>query len=140
MTSHGSKMKNFPKTQMLEHVRQTVHDFGLLSFTDYSHTMPDALLLTAFVERWHKKTSSFHLSFGEMTIALDDVSSLFHLPIDDRFFTAPGISQNLACMVVVWDLGVTEVVVLKEFDFNRGVHLRMSWLRDRYDELVEAQM
>lgn len=43
-------------------------------------------------------------------------------------------------MVVVRDLRVFEEVVLKEFGFNRGGHLRMSWLRDMYDELVEACM
>lgn len=43
-------------------------------------------------------------------------------------------------MVVVVDLRVTEEVVLEEFDFNRGVHLRMSWLWDRYDDLMVAQM
>lgn len=29
-------------------------------------------------------------------------------------------------------------IVLEEFDFNSGGHLRMSWFRDRYNELVEA--
>lgn len=55
-----------------------------------------------------------------MTITLDDVSSLVHLPIVSRFFTTPVISQSLACMMVVRDLGVTE-----EFEFNSGAHIRM---------------
>lgn len=66
---------------MLEQASSIVRDFELLNFFDCSLTMLDAPLLTAFVERWHKKTSSFHLLFGEMIITLDDVSSLFHLPI-----------------------------------------------------------
>lgn len=88
--------------------------------------MFDISLLTAFVKRWHKETSSFHLPFCKMTITLDDVSSLFHHPIDGRFFTTHVISQSLACMVVVRDLGVNGEVVLEGFDFNKGVHLRMS--------------
>ncbi|XP_050912717.1 uncharacterized protein LOC127127552 [Lathyrus oleraceus] len=32
-----------------------------------------------FVERWHKETPTFHLSLSDMTITLDDVSSLIHL-------------------------------------------------------------
>lgn len=40
-------------------------------------------LICAFVERWHKETFSFHLPFGEMTVTLDDVASLLHIPIDD---------------------------------------------------------
>lgn len=38
-------------------------------------------LLSAFSERWHEKSSNFHLSVGEMTMALDDMSYLMHLPI-----------------------------------------------------------
>ena len=37
--------------------------------------------LSAFVERWHRETSSFHLPVGELTITLDDVSSLLHLSV-----------------------------------------------------------
>jgi len=36
-------------------------------------------------ERWHKETSSFQLPVGEVTITLDDVASLMHLPITSVF-------------------------------------------------------
>lgn len=39
-------------------------------------------------------------------------------------------------IIAAWYLGVCEDVVLKDFDFNRGAHLRMSCLWDRYEELV----
>ena len=41
----------------------------------------DKGLLYAFVERWHKETSNFHLPIGDMSIILDDVALLLHLPI-----------------------------------------------------------
>ncbi|KAH1261808.1 Protein MAIN-LIKE 1 [Glycine max] len=41
----------------------------------------DRGLLSSFVEQWHRETSSFHLPMGELTIMLDDVSSLLHLPV-----------------------------------------------------------
>ncbi|KAH1203723.1 Protein MAINTENANCE OF MERISTEMS [Glycine max] len=41
----------------------------------------DRGLLSMYVERWHRETSSFHLPMGELTITLDDVSSLLHLPV-----------------------------------------------------------
>ena len=41
----------------------------------------DQGLMSAFVERWHKETISFHLPIGEVTITLDDVASLLNLPI-----------------------------------------------------------
>lgn len=67
-----------------------------------------------------------HILFGEMTITLDDVSSLLYLSIGVKFFIAHVISQKLACMMVVRDLGVSKESVLEEFEFNRGAHLQMS--------------
>lgn len=62
-----------------------------VSFHDCLLTMLNVPLFPAFVERWHNETSFFHLQFGEMTITLDDVSSLFHLLQPSSFFTAPFI-------------------------------------------------
>lgn len=73
-----------------------------------------------------------------MTITLDDVPSLFHLPIIGRLWTTTVISLSLACLTVALDLGVSKEVVLEEFGFNQGAHIRMSWLQDRYEELVAA--
>ncbi|KAL5152728.1 Protein MAIN-LIKE 1 [Glycine soja] len=42
-------------------------------------------LISTFVERWHKETSNFHLLVGEVTITLDDVTSLLHLSIISAF-------------------------------------------------------
>lgn len=133
-------MKNLCKVLMPEQVSRIVANFDLLSFIDCSLTMFDASLRIAFAERWHKETSSFHLLFGEMSIILDDVSFLFHLSIVDRFSTALVINQKLACITVVQDLGVTKKVMLEEFDFNKGAHFWMSWLLDKYMELVEGHM
>ncbi|XP_058786423.1 uncharacterized protein LOC131661034 [Vicia villosa] len=87
LTSHGSKLKNFPERPMIEQVARIVRDFHLMEFAICSLTMLDAPLLSAFLEIWHLETSSFHLSFGEMTVTRDDVHSLFHLPIAGTFFT-----------------------------------------------------
>jgi hypothetical protein len=48
--------------------------------TGFSHL--DRSLLSWFVDRWQKKTSSFHIPSGEMTVTLDDVYCLLHLPIE----------------------------------------------------------
>ncbi|KAJ1436009.1 Aminotransferase-like, plant mobile domain [Sesbania bispinosa] len=57
-------------------------------------------LLSGFAERWHRDTCSFHLSVGEMTITLDDVSSLLHLPVTSRFFSLPAIGKDEANMML----------------------------------------
>ena len=51
----------------------------------------DRGLLFTFAERWHKETSSFHLPIVELTITLDDVASLLHLPITGVFHTFDAI-------------------------------------------------
>lgn len=101
--------------------------------------MLNAFLLSVFVEWWHWETSSFHLPFGEMIITLDDVSSLCHLPIGGRLFIDPVINQTTALLQVMEDLQVPEDVVLADFDANKGFHLWIYWLRERYQELVGAE-
>ena len=53
---------------------------GLSPLIACSVEIGDRGLLSSFVERWHRETSSFHLPTGEVTIMLDDVSSLLHFP------------------------------------------------------------
>ncbi|KAH1212725.1 Serine/threonine-protein phosphatase 7 long form [Glycine max] len=41
-------------------------------------------IINAFVERWRPETYTFHLTCGEATITLQDVSVLLGLPMDDN--------------------------------------------------------
>jgi len=66
-------------------------------------------LISAFVERWHRETNSFHLPVGEMTITLDDVSSLLHLPILGQFPTYVPLEYNGSATILVELLRVDEV-------------------------------
>ena len=59
-----------------------LHGTSLSWLQDTSYSLIDHGLICAFVERWHEETSNFHLPFGEMTVTLDDVACLLHLPID----------------------------------------------------------
>jgi hypothetical protein len=43
-------------------------------------------LIASFIEKWHEKTSSFHLPIGEMTVTLDDVATITHLPVYGEIF------------------------------------------------------
>jgi len=53
------------------------------------------------MERWHKETSRFHLPVGEVTITLDDVASLLHLPIIGAFHTFETLYVNETVLMLV---------------------------------------
>jgi len=78
----GKRMKELDKPDAgLRWFWEPVEGSGLrgLIYTGYS-TMTHAMI-RALCERWHTETSSFHVPVGEMTITLDDVHNLLHIPI-----------------------------------------------------------
>jgi len=61
----------------------------------------DRGLMSAFAERWHKEASSFHLPVEEVTITLDDVASLLHLPITSSFHSFETLQVDDAIFLLV---------------------------------------
>lgn len=92
----------------------------------------DPNLLSAFVERWHPETSSFHMPFGEMTITLDDVACLLHLPVRGIFFTPRSATMEEAAALARELLGVTYEYALEETSAQRGGYFTQQWLYDIY--------
>lgn len=60
---------------------------GFQLLQDTSYNVINHGSCSAFVERWHEENSSFHISFGERTVTLDDVSCLLHLSIKGMLLT-----------------------------------------------------
>ncbi|PNY09877.1 hypothetical protein L195_g006436, partial [Trifolium pratense] len=60
---------------------------GLAGHAFISYTFLD---LPAFVERWHE-TNNFHMSIGKITLTLNDVSCLMHIPFKGRLMDHPDI-------------------------------------------------
>jgi len=117
-------------------IKLLVQNFGLFSLCNISYEVGDKGLISAFVERWHRETNFFHLPVGEMTITLDDVSSLLHLPILGQFPTFVPLEYNEAATILAELLGVDETRGKAEMRQCRGVHVRLSWLRDIYEEFA----
>ncbi|KAK2355316.1 protein MAIN-LIKE [Trifolium repens] len=63
---------------------------GLRPLLKTNYNNVDWGLLTAFTERWQPDTGTFHLPVGEMTITLDDVSCLLHIPISGKMLNHVG--------------------------------------------------
>jgi len=70
-----------------------------------------------------------HLPIGEMTVTLDNVSSLLHMPILRKFAKYIPLEYNGVATILV-----EEGRVKAEMRQCRNVHVRLSWLREVYDE------
>lgn len=70
--------KNWMRNLSLQS-QQLIRESGLWQVPFCVFESLDWPLITAFVERWHPETNSFHLPFGEMTIMLHDVYQILGL-------------------------------------------------------------
>ena len=93
--------------KMLKNLRHAAEIEGLVAATRLSPFIVGSLdtgnqgLISAFVKRWHKKTSSFHHPVGEVTITLNDVTSLLHLPIIGTFHSFETLHVDEAMLMLV---------------------------------------
>ncbi|XP_028206320.1 protein MAIN-LIKE 1-like [Glycine soja] len=74
---------------------------GLSQLIGCSVVTSDPRLIFAFMERWHRETGTFHLLVGELTITLDNVSSLLHLPISGAFHSFEALSVDEAVFLLM---------------------------------------
>jgi len=82
--------------------------------------------MSTFVERWHKETSSFHLSVGDVTITLDDVALLLHLPITGTFHTFEPLHVDDVVLLLVELLEVSAEEARAEIVQCHGAYVRLS--------------
>lgn len=62
-------------------VEKFISQTGLSHLVDCMHGDLNMPLISAFVERWHPETNSFHFPFGEMTITLHDVAYILNVSV-----------------------------------------------------------
>ncbi|CAK8543277.1 unnamed protein product [Lathyrus sativus] len=72
-----------------------------------------------------------------MTITLDDISFLLHLPIRRVFWSSQDISEVLTVEWAVDYLGVSQRVAQQQVCDCRGSYYKLEWL---YDRLVEHRV
>ncbi|XP_028193350.1 protein MAIN-LIKE 1-like [Glycine soja] len=99
LSSHGRKVLKFGRPA--PEIEGLVAITGLSPLIACSVDTGDRGLISTFVERWHKETSSFHLPVGELTITLDDVVSLLHLPIIGAFHSFEPLHVDEAVLMLV---------------------------------------
>ena len=99
----------------------------------------DQRSISSFVERWHQETSTFHLPVGEVSITLDDIASLLHLPIVGDFHAFQPLHINEAVLMLVELLMVSPEVAMAEIGHCCGPYVRLHWLRDVYQRRCQTQ-
>jgi len=88
----------------------------------------DQGLISVFAERWHNEISSFHLPVVEVTITLNDVASLLHLPITGAFHSFETVHVEEVVLLLVELLEVSADEARAETIQCHGAYVRLSWL------------
>ena len=83
-------------------------------------------LLSAFAKRWYKETRSFHLPTRELTITLNDVASLLHLPITGAFHTFDAIDVEEVVDLLVEFLEISREEAKDETEQCREAYVHLA--------------
>jgi len=131
LSSHGRKVHSLGRS--VPAIEGLVARTGLSPLIACSVDTGDRGLLSSFVERWHRETSSFHLPVGELTITLDNVSSLLHLPVVGDLHAFQPLHVDDAVQMLVDLLMVSAESARAEITQYRGSYVRLQWVRDIYE-------
>jgi hypothetical protein len=109
-----------------------IYASGLSPLIDDTYRVSNKTIVSAFVERWHGETNTFHLPMGEMTITLDDVFCLTGIPVRGTLVRSDALDDPVE--FVVEALGVEAWEVEAEFHRFRGQYVRLEWLREKFSD------
>ncbi|XP_028216531.1 protein MAIN-LIKE 1-like [Glycine soja] len=137
LCSHGRKVHNLGRS--IPAIEDMVAGTGLSPLIACSIDIGDRGIISSFVERWHRETSSFHLPVGEVSITLDDIASLLHLPIVGAFHDFQPLCTDETVLLLVELLMVSAEVAMTETGQCGGPYVRLQWLRDVYQRRCQTQ-
>ena len=86
-------------------------------------------LVYAMAERWHQETISFHLPVGEMTITLDEVACLLHIPIVGRLIEEDDLDHDHGVELMVNHLLFPVEEAVEQVSNNSGVFVTYKALK-----------
>ena len=128
VAKHELKMTSRVPPGLPQQVESWVSRSGLSSLQRTSLNKIDTNLVSAFMERWHPETSSFHMPFGEMSITLDDVSCLLHLSIRGVFWSPQDVTEEVVVDYLVVSHGEAQTHVRR----CKGSYYKLEWLYDLF--------
>ncbi|XP_028090323.1 protein MAIN-LIKE 1-like [Camellia sinensis] len=103
--------------------RHLVEQSGLSVLIDHTHRHGNRVAISAFVERWHPETNTFHMPDGEMTVTLDNVRIILGIPVTDRALSCPKLTRYEAAELVSDTLGVSVNDAFAELVQSRGARV-----------------
>ncbi|GAU45982.1 hypothetical protein TSUD_401220 [Trifolium subterraneum] len=130
IASLGAKLTSWVPGQHHPNIQGWLDESGLKWLERTSLSKVDPQLLSAFTERWHPETSSFHMPFGEMTITLDDVACLLNIPVRGIFYTPVPVSMEEAATLATELLGVPYEEEYLETSRQRAGTFTQQWIYD----------
>ncbi|KAL5154391.1 Protein MAIN-LIKE 1 [Glycine soja] len=136
LSSHGRKVHTLGRS--VPAIEGLVAGTGLSPLIACSVDTGDRTILSSFVERWHREMSSFHLPVREVTIMLDDVSLLLHLPVVGDLHAFQPLHVDDAVQMLVDLLMVSAEAVRAETGQCRGPYVRLQWVYDIYERRCQA--
>ncbi|KAL5123909.1 Protein MAIN-LIKE 1 [Glycine soja] len=116
LSSHGRKVHKFGRPT--PEIEGLVVAIGLSPLTSCSLDTGDWELISAYMERWHKETSSFHLPIG--------------VPITGAFHSFEALHMDEAVLVLIELLEVSADEARAETVQCHWTYVQLSWLRDIY--------
>ncbi|XP_058184022.1 protein MAIN-LIKE 1-like [Rhododendron vialii] len=134
--SHGRNLKKWSIAEANERSLMRVRSSGLFSLSHIISSYYNKVLLSAFVEKWHPETNSFHFRFGEMTITLDDVPHLVGLQVEGLAMHAVDKTREECLAMVQRCLGATADVAENKVTTNNRVEF--EWLMKTFSEVVHG--
>jgi len=94
----------------------------------------DHAMVRALCERWHTETGSFHLHVGEMTITLDDVYNLLHIPIQGRMLDHDEVmDRDRGIDLMIRLLGMSDAASRAEVMTESAGHISYPTLKRVYE-------
>eukprot|EP00268_Persea_americana_P002268 TRINITY_DN10672_c0_g1_i8.p1 TRINITY_DN10672_c0_g1~~TRINITY_DN10672_c0_g1_i8.p1 ORF type:complete len:248 (+),score=26.44 TRINITY_DN10672_c0_g1_i8:166-909(+) len=97
-------------------------------------------MVSACVERWQPETNTFHMPFGEMTITLDDVSTILGIHVTGKAVSVEQLSFERSKTLVEHGLAVTSQQAHEELVGVRGSSVRLEWLKDLFGDVTDADL
>ncbi|CAL9026495.1 unnamed protein product, partial [Prunus brigantina] len=111
---------------------------GLEHLIRCSYRNADKIVVSTFVEMWHPETNTFHMPFGEMTITLDDVSSILGIPVSGAAVAPLGDDNDTNFELLVKYLGVTDEEATEQLHKYSDEYVSLSWLRARFSKVSDT--